>query len=215
MFHAPEKKGKMDMTEVSEEKIIDEELTEEKGSAKKKNKKNGKAAGRKKRTGLVVFLCVLLVIALLMGYTVMNYRQVLGWMGINDDFSDTAVSNEKFGMLTVKENLYNEINTDVLLGNMDYINILLFGLDEDEARHEEYEIFRPDTIMLISVNFKKGTIGIVSVPRDSYVDIYTAGGRDKINTCFLYGYYLDENADPEQEFLNGVKVLRGDRKSVV
>lgn len=180
-----------------------EEIKEapEKTSGKKKN-------GRKKKWPIVV-VSILLVIALLGAFVVTNYRTVLGWFGINKDFSDTELLNEKYAMLNIKETLYDQIDPNLLVGDTDTINILLFGLDEDSLREDSYDVFRPDTIMVISVNFKEGSIKILSVPRDSYVPIYTRGGsKDRVNTSFMFGSYLPYSSSEEMT-MNGIKVLKG------
>ena len=61
-------------------------------------------------------------------------------------------------------------------------NIALFGLD---SRQNAYE-GRSDAIMVASVNHDTGKVKLVSVARDTYVDIPGHGG-DKINHAYAYG----------------------------
>jgi anionic cell wall polymer biosynthesis LytR-Cps2A-Psr (LCP) family protein len=51
------------------------------------------------------------------------------------------------------------------------VNIVLLGLDRDEIRSKKSKAFRPDTIMIASINFKSKEVSLVSIPRDSYVKI--------------------------------------------
>ena len=172
------------------------------------SKKNKQKKEKKKFRGLIIFLSVLLILAAVAAVALKNYEAILGMFGMSSDFSGQTQDNEKYTMLSVKETLYDNINPDVLLGDTNYINILLFGLDEDESRHDTYTVFRPDTIMLISVNFDSDQISILSIPRDTYVPIYGRSGKDKINSCFYYGTFMDYD-NQEEMFLNGVETLQG------
>lgn len=172
--------------------------------SKKTKTKNKK----KKSRGLIIFLSVLLILVALVGFAITNYETVLAAFGISSDFANQTKDNDKYTMLSVKENLYENLDPNVLLGETNYINVLLFGLDEDESRHDTYTIFRPDTIMLISVNFDTEKISILSIPRDTYVPIYGRGGKDKINSCFYYGSLMSYDSS-EEMFQNGVDTLKG------
>ena len=73
-------------------------------------------------------------------------------------------------------------------------NVLLLGIDQS-AEREEWGSFRTDTILLVSVDFSDNDVCMVSIPRDSYVKLYTANGNlvdetnpyDKINSAFSEG----------------------------
>jgi len=52
----------------------------------------------------------------------------------------------------------------------DRVNVLLTGIDYSIEREGRTD-FRTDTILLVTVDFEKGTVDIISVPRDSYADI--------------------------------------------
>ena len=192
---------------VKEKKAKPEGRTVSKAPAKTKAAKAAKP-GKKKGRGLKIALTVVGVIVLLVVFLLTNYQMVLGWFGINKDFSSKLKENEKFSMLSIKESIYNNFDSKLVLGDINTINILLFGLDENEERESEYTIFRPDTIILVSVNFETKKISMLSIPRDSYVPIYGRGGKDKINTCFYYGSYMDYNTN-EELFQNGVNTLVG------
>lgn len=75
-------------------------------------------------------------------------------------------------------------------GDLDFmknrVNILVLGIDESLER-AHWESFRTDTMILLSVNFETGAVDMISLPRDSYVWIYGAGERDKINSAFARG----------------------------
>lgn len=73
-------------------------------------------------------------------------------------------------------------------------NILVLGIDESTER-ENWGSFRTDTIMLVTIDFATYDVDIVSIPRDSYVKIYSAKGTlvkeeapyAKINSAFSAG----------------------------
>ncbi|MDR0840591.1 MAG: LCP family protein [Christensenellaceae bacterium] len=74
------------------------------------------------------------------------------------------------------------------------VNILVLGIDES-AERESWGSFRTDTIMLVTIDFATYDVNIISVPRDSYVKIYTGEGElkdeltpfNKINAAFSAG----------------------------
>ncbi|MGI5921813.1 MAG: LCP family protein [Syntrophomonadaceae bacterium] len=79
------------------------------------------------------------------------------------------------------------------------INILILGVD---ARSNE-EHSRSDTIMLVSVDPELKKIALVSIPRDTRVDI-NANTRDKINAAYYYGGV--ERAESCVEDLMGINI---------
>ena len=97
------------------------------------------------------------------------------------------------------------------------VNIALLGFDrgwDREWRHGEY-LFRPDTLVVFSINFETENVSVLRIPRDSYVPIYGMGGmHDKINHSFFYGYYYgnsdDREADGIEFTLNTVQKTLGD-----
>lgn len=73
-------------------------------------------------------------------------------------------------------------------------NILLLGIDESTER-ENWGTFRTDTMILVSIDFSTNDVCMISIPRDSYVKIYSSGGGvanpddpyAKINNAFSEG----------------------------
>lgn len=62
------------------------------------------------------------------------------------------------------------------------MNILLLGADRRPGQKE----YRTDTIILVTLNSKKGAVNITSFPRDLFIDI-PGRGQDRINTAYYYG----------------------------
>lgn len=56
------------------------------------------------------------------------------------------------------------------------VNIMVFGIDKSEER-EASGSFRTDTMILVTVNFKTNAVDMISIPRDSYVQLYNKSGR--------------------------------------
>jgi LCP family protein required for cell wall assembly len=65
----------------------------------------------------------------------------------------------------------------------DPVTILLLGVDKREAINDKG---RADTIMLLHINPEEEFASILSIPRDTYVDI-PGYGKDKINAAYAYG----------------------------
>ncbi len=63
------------------------------------------------------------------------------------------------------------------------VTILLLGRD---TRDSETDIGRADTIMLLHINPAEGRAALLSIPRDTYVDI-PGHGKNKINAAYAYG----------------------------
>jgi|GEM_PF-722573 len=66
------------------------------------------------------------------------------------------------------------------------VNILVLGIDESLER-ADWQTFRTDTMLLMSIDFDTNDVFMISLPRDSYVWIYNQDHRDKINTAFSEG----------------------------
>ncbi len=71
------------------------------------------------------------------------------------------------------------------LQNGETLNLVLLGFDRSAARDSEGALFRPDTIIIASLNLKNAGINMVSIPRDSYVKIlaWKCSTRSTIHTC--------------------------------
>ena len=83
------------------------------------------------------------------------------------------------------------------------VNIALLGFDRTAARDQQYDLYRPDTIIVASINFNTTQVSMVSIPRDSYVRVNGADIYDKINHSYMYGYY--RTAEGEDQHAGGIK----------
>ncbi len=66
------------------------------------------------------------------------------------------------------------------------INILLLGTDQ----RGNASIWRTDVIILLTINQTEKTVGMLTIPRDLYVNIPSVG-KQRINTADFYGKYYD------------------------
>ena len=121
-----------------------------------------------------IFLCILLIVAIIAGIAVGLVMSKLSNLQMEKiDTSD----------LSVNEDLYNEL-ADYLSKKefRDIKTIALFGID---SRDSDYG-GRSDTIIVAAINPKFKSIKLISIPRDTYVDV-PGHGKTKINHAYAYG----------------------------
>lgn len=81
-----------------------------------------------------------------------------------------------------KEQIEKKEKKQEALKNEKSMNVALFGLD----RRSKEEKSRADSIMVANINFETKTINLVSILRDTLVDI-KGHGKDKLNHSYAYG----------------------------
>ncbi|WMI81059.1 LCP family protein [Anaerotignum sp. MB30-C6] len=75
------------------------------------------------------------------------------------------------------------VNEDLgVYGSQKIMNIALFGVDSQNEENKG----RSDAIMIASVNGKTGKIKLISIARDTYVDVKDHG-KTRINHAYAYG----------------------------
>lgn len=92
--------------------------------------------------------------------------------------------------LGVNADIYSIVSGDLTGSDFRKIkNFVLFGIDTQssgDGQDEEGFIGRTDTIMIVSINPKYKSIKLISIPRDTYVEI-EGHGKNKINYAYLFG----------------------------
>ena len=156
-----------------------------------------KARKKMSRKNLIITILAVIVIVCSGG---LGIARAMGYnvMGSN------PFASEKEERFNIKANMDN---SSEISGT---VNILVFGIDRNENRSKTANVFRPDTIMLASIDMDKKTVNLISLPRDSRVQIYNTGGLDKINSCFYYAS-LDMDTSKKNEeavFQAGIKNLK-------
>jgi LCP family protein required for cell wall assembly len=122
--------------------------------------------GIKMKKSIKILIAVLIIILLLVGaavYYVFSKLNKLNYVEISKE--DIEISEG------VEENLKG------------YRNIALFGID---TRADTYEGSRTDCIIIASINQETKQVKLVSVYRDTYLEI-PGRGLDKVNHAYAYG----------------------------
>jgi len=81
------------------------------------------------------------------------------------------------------------------------VNFVLLGFDTNDARRdmsgkgwgEGFAGARPDSIRVISINLDTMTSAVISIPRDTYIQIADTSTKDKINSSYAYGRMAARN----------------------
>jgi LCP family protein required for cell wall assembly len=68
------------------------------------------------------------------------------------------------------------------------VNLLILGIDQ-RGNQEGY--WRTDTMMIVTIDPKAQTIGMISVPRDLWVPIWGYDIENRVNTAHYYGDYYN------------------------
>lgn len=123
---------------------------------------------KKKRKIILIslFSCVLLAIIGYFTYFALATNQVL-----NDIQGESLTSTST-----------SPRPTPVKLKNKEPFSILLLGVDE---RPEDSG--RSDSILVATVNPKLDSVKLISLPRDTFVNLPQNKGKDKINAAYAYG----------------------------
>lgn len=67
------------------------------------------------------------------------------------------------------------------------VNILLLGIDDKDKENPYDTARRSDTMMVASISPEDGTVNLLSLPRDTQVNIAGRKGYDKLNHAYAYG----------------------------
>ncbi len=132
----------------------------------------------KKRS--IILIVAILIILVALGLLGIYYYRILKNVKKNDiDKEDLSVNNDLLNDLN--DTLDNEVTEDEF---DDIINFVLFGSDSRDISN--MEAGRSDTIMIVSINTIKKNIKLISIPRDTYVEV-PGYGKTKINHAYAYG----------------------------
>ena len=161
--------------EIEDDEIDEEEIP--KALRKEKNiesdgvKKNKMGKKKTKHKKLKIFgkvvLTLFIILAILFGVAYWYINNKMGKMQkVDINYDDLGISKETNSSLS------------------GYRNIAIFGVD---SRSDDYGVGnRSDCIIIASINNSTGEIKLISVYRDTYVDI-KGHGLDKITHAYSYG----------------------------
>ena len=139
--------------------------------------KDKKPKNKKGKVVLGIILLMLILIAIIVAVAAYAITNTLNSM-VKDDLDETD--------LAINENIYDEI-TEYGITKSEFdsiVNIAFFGSDSRDLSNQEEG--RTDTIMIMSLNPVKETVKMISIPRDTYVNI-PGHGMDKINHSYWFG----------------------------
>lgn len=131
---------------------------------------------KKLKIGRIILLIILILIIAAGIYVGSFISGKLSKLNIQEiDTSDLGVNDE----------LYQEVSDTLSKSEFEnIITIALFGTDSRDT--ENMSAGRSDTIIIASVNTKFKTIKLISIPRDTYVEV-PGYGKTKINHAYAYG----------------------------
>lgn len=131
------------------------------------------------RTGLILFGIILLVAGV--GYGLHIYKTI----------NDTAEAiHEPMKRESSKREKEIEIKAK------DPFSVLLLGVDE-----RPNDVGRSDTMIVVTVNPAQKSVKMLSIPRDTYVEIYGRDKKDKINHSYAFGG-VEMAVDTVERFLD-------------
>ncbi|MCH5340005.1 MAG: LCP family protein [Acetatifactor sp.] len=141
-------------------------------NAKNNRKNHSNQQQTKNKRKLIIFGAELIIIVIMVG--------VLWWvMDFTEDNKAPHIT-EKFepGEVKVPQQVQQQIEQGGAMKG--YMNIALFGVDA-KNENELYKSSRSDTIMIASINLDTGDIKLVSVLRDTYLNLNQ--GDDTYKKC--------------------------------
>ena len=138
-------------------------------------KKTNKAAGARTRRKMVVFIIEIIIILGMVGvlYYVMKHTRTA-----DDEGPIFAEFNADPSEIGISDSVLRSAGEG---GAMEgYTNIALFGVDALSSKGSDLlKGYRSDTIMIASINNATGEVTLVSVYRDTYLNL----GNDSYNKC--------------------------------
>ncbi len=132
----------------------------------------GRGGHQQKKSVLPIVVTVVLAIIVLIGLVALFGTSILTKVG-GSDGGRMDIPEEKI-QETISDQVVEETQTGTMKG---YRNIALFGVDSTEGDLKKNT--RSDTIMIASINEDTGDIKLVSVYRDTYLNL----GNDSYNKC--------------------------------
>lgn len=130
-------------------------------------KSSAKARARKRRTRIILIIAEVFILAIL-GVVLWGVTRVTDTEKVNIEVEIDPVIDQQISQIPTRE--------DGTTGK-GYLNIALFGVDSREGNLSANT--RTDTIIIASINQDTGDVKLVSVYRDTYLNV----GNDSYNKC--------------------------------
>ena len=152
--------------------------------AKKGTKKKKASVKKKRRRALIIVLAILEIMALLVvGFALFIFK---GFEDKVEEMNKIPDKNGNIGPSFQVENVdVNDLNHGVLETLKGYTTYAVLGLDQ--RSQDDYDSGQSDVMILVSVNNDTGEINMVSVYRDTWLQIDASGTFAKINAAYNRG----------------------------
>lgn len=132
---------------------------------------------RKKKNLCKKILIVLPIIFVILG--------ILAGSFIMKKLNNLQIQEIDTSDLAINRNLYNEVSDVLSRSEFEKIHTLvLFGTDSRDSNNMASG--RSDSIIIVSINMNSKAIKLISIPRDTYVEV-PEYGKTKINHAYAYG----------------------------
>lgn len=128
----------------------------------------------RKKTIILTLIIIFAIILSIFGYNSYNT-----FKNPTSAFSNTKMPNSSKITDKAKKN-----NSEF---SSEKIYLAFLGLDMTDERIKTIGNFRTDTIGIFSIDLKTKKVNLLSIPRDTYVQIPGREGCDKINAAYPYG----------------------------
>ena len=153
-------------------------------AAKKGTKKKKASVKKKRRRALIIVLAILEIMALLVvGFALFIFK---GFEDKVEEMNKIPDKNGNIGPSFQVENVdVNDLNHGVLETLKGYTTYAVLGLDQ--RSQDDYDSGQSDVMILVSVNNDTGEINMVSVYRDTWLQIDASGTFAKINAAYNRG----------------------------
>lgn len=109
------------------------------------------------------------------------------WLWINNRFK-TVISEDKYNSIYISDEgeTYHINDNQVKNTSKGFWSIALFGIDTRIGEENQSGV-RSDSIMVLSINRDNGECNVVSIYRDSLVNIYNTQEYAKVNEAYTRG----------------------------
>jgi LCP family protein required for cell wall assembly len=153
-------------------------------ATKKGGKKKKASAKKKRRRALIIVLAILEIMALLVvGFALFIFK---GFEDKVEEMNKIPDKNGNVGPSFQVDNVdVNDLDHGVLETLKGYTTYAVLGLDQ--RSQDDYDSGQSDVMILVSVNNDTGEINMVSVYRDTWLQIDASGTFAKINAAYNRG----------------------------
>lgn len=154
-------------------------------SPKKGNKKKKTSVKKKRRRALIIVLAILEILALMVvGFALFVFSMLNGFKDKVEEMN--KIPDNIIGPSFQVENVeVNDLDHGVLATLEGYTTYAILGLDQ--RSQDDYSSGQSDVMVLLSVNNDTGEINMVSVYRDTWLQIDASGTFAKINAAYNRG----------------------------